>query len=133
MASESPYKAREWQSLRKWVLNRAGYVCHWCGARANSADHLQPVMEGGRNVLSNLVAACTSCQSARRNARIAVLARRAVAAGLHLSDTATGGGAPPPRRAPTGRKRGRPSNVERVLGYAPDPTPAPLNNRRVWK
>lgn len=44
-----------------------GYApCYWCGAPATTADHW-PVsrMDGGPDVLSNLVAACRPCNSSR--------------------------------------------------------------------
>ena len=39
--------------------------CHWCGAQATTADHLQPVAHGGSHELTNLVPACARCNSAR--------------------------------------------------------------------
>jgi 5-methylcytosine-specific restriction endonuclease McrA len=40
--------------------------CHWgCGRKATTADHLVPVVEGGTDELTNLVPACSPCNSSR--------------------------------------------------------------------
>ena len=95
-----------WAALRKHVLSMAGGRCRWCGGVATVADHVQPVSEGGADVVENVVASCVRCNGARRNARMAQLAMRAIGHGLHLPDTATGGGPPPPPKVPTGRRPG---------------------------
>ncbi len=85
------------------------------------ADHLRPVSEGGQNTQVNLVSSCSRCNGARRNARMAELAGRAIAAGLHLRDTETGGGPPPPERVPTGRPVGRPKKGVQGVMIPGDP------------
>lgn len=58
---------REPISSRKrfMVLERDGYTCQYCGARAPEArlhvDHIVPVSKGGTNDLDNLVTACEQC------------------------------------------------------------------------
>lgn len=47
------------------VLERDGYVCHWCGAHATEADHLIPRCKGGTSDPSNMVAACRRCNASR--------------------------------------------------------------------
>ena len=52
--------------MRRRVLIRDGFRCHWCGGRATEADHLVALAEGGAPLsLSNLVAACRSCNARR--------------------------------------------------------------------
>jgi len=58
------------RAARLRVLARDGYRCHWCGAYADTADHLTPRVHGGTSTDANLVAACRSCNSSR-NARSA--------------------------------------------------------------
>ena len=55
----------DWQRLRLLILRRDGYVCAYCGGRANSVDHVRPKIEGGGDHPSNLVACCVRCNSSR--------------------------------------------------------------------
>jgi 5-methylcytosine-specific restriction endonuclease McrA len=64
MSQRDPYDAQH-RLLRALVLAEARYVCHWCGGRATEADHVRSVVEGGRNVKENYVAACKRCNSSR--------------------------------------------------------------------
>ena len=43
------------------VLERDGYVCHWCGAPATEADHLGAKVPDP----AQMVAACKPCNAAR--------------------------------------------------------------------
>jgi hypothetical protein len=54
-----------WQQRRLRILQRDGYICHWCGGRARSVDHVVPKIEGGSDDPANLVASCVPCNSAR--------------------------------------------------------------------
>jgi 5-methylcytosine-specific restriction endonuclease McrA len=57
---------RQWRKVREYVLIRDGHVCHWCGAPANTADHVVPLIDGGARLdPANVVAACRSCNGAR--------------------------------------------------------------------
>lgn len=56
---------RRAQALTRLVLERDGYVCHWCGKRATTADHVRPRAQGGTDQLSNLVASCRPCNLSR--------------------------------------------------------------------
>jgi 5-methylcytosine-specific restriction endonuclease McrA/uncharacterized protein (DUF1778 family) len=56
-----------WKRLSAAVLNRDNYVCRYCGGRATTADHVVPKSKGGSDALSNLVAACRSCNSGKRD------------------------------------------------------------------
>jgi 5-methylcytosine-specific restriction endonuclease McrA len=79
------------------IYLRDGFACAYCGrdlhdvsARERSLDHLVPQCKGGSHESSNLVTACTSCNSKRQHTpwrqyatggaveRIARLRRRAV-------------------------------------------------------
>lgn len=50
---------------RYMVLERDGYTCQYCGAKAPRAelhiDHIVPVSKGGTSDMSNLVTACAEC------------------------------------------------------------------------
>lgn len=52
---------RQWRTIRAQILERDGYRCHYCGAPANTVDHLKPYAYGGTDDPSNLVAACSPC------------------------------------------------------------------------
>ena len=39
--------------------------CHWCGAPADTADHLTPRAHGGSHGLDNLVPSCGPCNYSR--------------------------------------------------------------------
>lgn len=57
------------KAIRFEVLARDGFRCRYCGAAAPDAvlvvDHVTPVFRGGEDDLSNLVAACTDCNSGK--------------------------------------------------------------------
>ena len=57
--------SRGWDRLRLVILQRDRYVCHYCGEEAGTVDHVVPRAEGGTDEPWNLVAACTTCNSAR--------------------------------------------------------------------
>lgn len=57
----------EWKKLRAEVLDRDGHICHYCGNAANSVDHIIPRSQGGESTLDNCVAACTPCNSSKRD------------------------------------------------------------------
>ncbi len=56
-----------WWVLRQAVLERDEYTCVYCGRRGGrlTLDHVLPVCRGGTSDLSNLVAACVPCNSAK--------------------------------------------------------------------
>lgn len=56
---------RQMEAVRAYVLDRDAYTCHWCGARATTVDHVIARAQGGTDALTNLVAACSPCNSAR--------------------------------------------------------------------
>lgn len=56
-----PRRGKKWLTIRLAVLERDGYLCAYCGNEANEADHIIPRNAGGKDELSNLVAACKPC------------------------------------------------------------------------
>jgi len=64
------------ERARLLVLARDGWVCHWCGGPARTADHVVPRIEGGSDEPHNLVAACQRCNSARSLAWVRARAAR---------------------------------------------------------
>jgi 5-methylcytosine-specific restriction endonuclease McrA len=59
-----PRLSRAYRKARLAVLARDGYVCHYCGQDATTADHIIPIKAGGDPVSpDNLVACCISCNS----------------------------------------------------------------------
>ncbi|MCK6490462.1 MAG: HNH endonuclease [Planctomycetes bacterium] len=63
------------------VLARDGFTCQYCGARitlrTGTRDHVQPRSRGGRDVLANVVAACSPCNLRKMD-------RTPAEAGMHL-------------------------------------------------
>ncbi len=59
----SIYKTRQWQSVRKVVLDRDGHQCVDCGSnRALEVDHVTPLKIGGQPYdVDNLVTYCLDC------------------------------------------------------------------------
>lgn len=55
-----PYR-REVPLTRRGVLERDGHVCAYCGARADTVDHVRPRSRGGLHAWTNVVAACARC------------------------------------------------------------------------
>ncbi len=51
------------------VFKRDEFTCQYCGARPPQAvlnvDHINPVAEGGKNDIDNLVTACESCNAGK--------------------------------------------------------------------
>jgi hypothetical protein len=75
-----------WGATRARVLHRDGYVCQWCAALANVADHIIARALGGGDDDGNLQALCPGCSARKTNgeARIvrALNARDAAALGV---------------------------------------------------
>ena len=65
-AAEDERRApKHWPSLRAIVLDRDDYTCWLCGGPATEVDHLFPKAHGGRDKLSNLRAACRTCNAVK--------------------------------------------------------------------
>lgn len=56
-----------WKLYRYHVFRILGRDCHYCGDHANEVDHIVPVARGGATRLRNLVPACKSCNSSKRD------------------------------------------------------------------
>jgi 5-methylcytosine-specific restriction endonuclease McrA len=67
MSKANPYSSAEYKKNRKIILENSQYTCHYCNAPANTADHIIPVSKGGGHELSNLLPACTKCNSSRQD------------------------------------------------------------------
>ena len=67
--------------VARQIKARDGHACVYCGATEQSSgahlhlDHLTPRNAGGRDVASNLVLACRSCNSARQDMPLAAWCR----------------------------------------------------------
>ena len=48
---------------RQAILRRDGHACSYCGARADTIDHVLPRSRGGGDGWFNLVAACQPCNA----------------------------------------------------------------------
>jgi 5-methylcytosine-specific restriction endonuclease McrA len=52
---------------RRAVMARDGGRCQYCGLRAESIDHVVPRSRGGEHSWENVVAACRSCNTRKRD------------------------------------------------------------------
>ena len=77
-----PYRARAALN-RRAVFARDGHRCQYCGAAAESIDHVLPRSRGGQHVWENVVAACRRCNTRKEDRLVheagLVLRRRPVA------------------------------------------------------
>jgi 5-methylcytosine-specific restriction endonuclease McrA len=56
----------DWDALRRFVLERDEYRCHWCHGPATTGDHVEALVDGGARLdPANVVAACIPCNSRR--------------------------------------------------------------------
>ncbi len=69
----------QWKKLRERILRRDSWTCYYCGAEADTVDHLVPRAKGGTDDMDNLVAACRSCNYSKQDKSEAVfLAGRSI-------------------------------------------------------
>jgi 5-methylcytosine-specific restriction endonuclease McrA len=61
-----PYRRRAALS-RSGVFVRDDGRCQYCGARAESIDHVVPRSRGGEHTWENVVAACRACNTRKRD------------------------------------------------------------------
>ena len=61
-----PFRRRASLS-RRGVFARDGHRCQYCGAGAESIDHVVPRSRGGAHVWENVVACCRPCNAAKRD------------------------------------------------------------------
>lgn len=51
-----------WRKLKAKVLRRDRFLCHYCGGKATTADHVRAVGRGGAKYdEANVVASCVPC------------------------------------------------------------------------
>ena len=64
-------RARELRQSAWWKRRIAEGVCHYCGrqvgTRALTADHLVPLIRGGRSSRGNMVPACKDCNNRKQS------------------------------------------------------------------
>jgi 5-methylcytosine-specific restriction endonuclease McrA len=65
--SHKRYNSAYYRRVRKEVLDRDYWTCHYCGQEANTVDHLIPISKGGTDEATNMVAACIKCNSGKRD------------------------------------------------------------------
>jgi 5-methylcytosine-specific restriction endonuclease McrA len=61
-----PYRRRA-PLNRRAVFARDDHRCQYCGATAESIDHVVPRARGGQHVWENVVAACRPCNTRKRD------------------------------------------------------------------
>jgi 5-methylcytosine-specific restriction endonuclease McrA len=61
-----PYR-RKASLSRRGVFARDDYRCQYCGAHADSIDHVTPRSRGGQHEWENVAAACRPCNLAKRD------------------------------------------------------------------
>ena len=63
-------KARELRQSQWWKRRCAKGRCHYCGQQVPAAeltmDHVVPLARGGKSVKGNVVTACKSCNTKKR-------------------------------------------------------------------
>lgn len=59
------YRNPIYQALRYQVLVASGFTCAYCAGPATTADHVLPRSRGGRTVRSNLLPACSTCNTSK--------------------------------------------------------------------
>lgn len=73
---------------RRAVFVRDGHQCQYCGRRAESIDHVVPRSRGGTHSWENVVAACSPCNTSKRDRLVhetSMRLRRRPTAPRHLS------------------------------------------------
>ena len=52
---------------RRSIFARDSHRCQYCGNRADSIDHVIPKSKGGKHIWENVVAACKTCNSRKKD------------------------------------------------------------------
>ncbi len=56
-----------WRAIRELILHRDLNLCGYCGAFADTVDHILPKSRGGNNHPKNLIAACRHCNYSKND------------------------------------------------------------------
>lgn len=56
------------QKYRRAIFDAWNHSCAYCGAPANTLDHVKPRSKGGQTQTENLVAACRDCNRRKSSA-----------------------------------------------------------------
>jgi 5-methylcytosine-specific restriction endonuclease McrA len=59
--SKDRYKGIRSKELRTKIPTRDNYICHYCGGRGETVDHVIPQSKGGTDDECNLVCSCEEC------------------------------------------------------------------------
>ena len=70
-----PYRGRV-PLTRSALMHRDGHRCVYCGARAETIDHVVPRSKGGPHAWENCVACCTKCNHRKADKTLSELGRR---------------------------------------------------------
>lgn len=65
--SSASITSTHWKEIRKQVLLRDNFTCAYCGDGATTVDHIIPRSRGGNNDPQNLVSACITCNSSKKD------------------------------------------------------------------
>jgi hypothetical protein len=57
------------KSLRKFILERDHFTCHYCGFYGDTIDHKIPKSKGGASTPVNCVCACIDCNQNKKTVR----------------------------------------------------------------
>ena len=64
-------RARELRRSAWWKRRVSSGLCHYCrrqvGAKALTADHVIPLVRGGRSIRANLVPCCKDCNTKKQS------------------------------------------------------------------
>jgi 5-methylcytosine-specific restriction endonuclease McrA len=64
------HKARELRASQWWKRRCAKGKCHYCGKsvtpRELTMDHIMPIARGGKSAKGNIVTACKTCNSKKK-------------------------------------------------------------------
>jgi len=55
---------------QEYLMDQCGGRCVYCGAAAETCDHIIPVSQGGQTIPGNVAPACLKCNSSKRDAEV---------------------------------------------------------------
>ncbi|MCA0754769.1 HNH endonuclease [Paenibacillus sp. N4] len=53
------------RDFRRYILERDGYLCYFCGEPGDTIDHMLPRAKGGHTTPDNCVCACNACNQSK--------------------------------------------------------------------